>query len=80
MKNPCYDEVNHKDCPGRHTGCAVDCPAWAEYVRQRDAEYERRRAESDAKWAISNAIEKRVEHHCKHSIKQRSKRKRHYEN
>ena len=44
--NPCYDSVNKKDCPHRSTNCRVSCPKWKEYEQQRDAEYERRRADS----------------------------------
>lgn len=47
MKNPCFNEETRTDCPRRCSGCAVSCPDWAAYVKERDAEYERRKIESD---------------------------------
>lgn len=47
MKNPCFNEETRTDCPKRCAGCAVNCPEWAAYVKERDAEYERRKIESD---------------------------------
>ena len=32
--NPCYR------CTNRTTTCRLDCPQWAEYVKERDAAYE----------------------------------------
>ena len=37
MKHPCQ-----KDCPKREVGCAARCPEWAEYVKWRNKDYERR--------------------------------------
>ena len=42
MKNPCYNESTHTDCPDRHSGCGATCEKWAAYVAKRDAEYIRR--------------------------------------
>ena len=42
MKNPCYNESTHTDCPDRKPGCGATCEKWAEYVKARDAEYIRR--------------------------------------
>ena len=42
MDNPCYDKTTKTDCPKRHPGCGADCPDWAAYVVERDAEYIRR--------------------------------------
>lgn len=78
MKNPCFDEATHTDCPGRHSGCAVDCPAWAEYVRQRNAEYAKKRAESDAVSVILAGRAKRSRHYHKHSMKSRQRRNKYY--
>lgn len=38
MKQPCL-----RDCPRRNPGCGADCPEWAEYVKWRDKEYDRRK-------------------------------------
>ena len=53
MKSPCYNPETKTDCPDRSSGCAVTCPKWAEYVQERDAEYDRRKAETEAKATIS---------------------------
>lgn len=42
MKNPCYNESTHTDCPDRHSGCGATCEKWADYVKLRDAEYQQR--------------------------------------
>ena len=42
MKNPCYKKETRTDCPDRKPGCGATCEKWAEYVKLRDAEYERR--------------------------------------
>ena len=76
LHNPCYDEEKKKDCPGRHAGCAVDCPAWAEYVRQRDAEYAKRREEMAADQVLINGAYKRRTDWHKRGIKQRPRRKK----
>lgn len=47
MPNPCYDHINHKDCPRRRPGCAVDCLDWLLYVEKRDEEYLKRQSEVD---------------------------------
>lgn len=78
MKNPCYDEVNHKDCPGRHAGCAVDCPAWAEYERQRNMEYQKRHAETEARWAAETPAERRVDREHKNNMRLRTSRNKYY--
>lgn len=36
-KQPCS-----RDCKRRAAGCAATCPDWADYVKERDARYERR--------------------------------------
>lgn len=46
MKNPCYNESTHTDCPDRHSGCGATCEKWAAYVVKRDAEYKRRHRET----------------------------------
>lgn len=43
MNNPCYDRETKTDCPKRCAGCAGTCKKWADYVKARDEEYERRK-------------------------------------
>lgn len=42
MENPCYNTLTRTDCPNRSSGCAVNCPKWAKYVKERDENYEKR--------------------------------------
>ena len=42
IKVPCYDLLNDSDCPERHPGCAINCPKWIEYTRERNREYEKK--------------------------------------
>ena len=37
-----------KDCPDRKAGCLVNCQKWHDYVAERNANYEKRLAESRA--------------------------------
>lgn len=78
MKSPCYDVVNHKDCPGRHEGCAVDCPAWAEYVRARDEEYRQRRIKSEVDQAYYAGITRCKTDIAKRDMLRRRSRRRHH--
>jgi hypothetical protein len=48
VPSPCYDELTKTDCPRRHSGCAINCPEWAEYEKQREEEYRRRARELEA--------------------------------
>lgn len=52
MKNPCFNRETRTDCPKRKAGCAVDCPDWAKYVKERDEEYERRKILSEVNCTI----------------------------
>ena len=47
MKNPCYNKQTKTDCPRRCAGCAINCPDWAEYVKERDARYKAEAAERE---------------------------------
>ena len=58
MKNPCFNEETRTDCPKRHAGCAVDCPDWAAYVKERDEEYARRKNLSAVNCAMYNSRSK----------------------
>ena len=44
VQSPCFDRLNKIDCPERSENCHNDCPRWAEYVKDRDKEYQRRNA------------------------------------
>lgn len=78
MINPCFDEATKTDCPGRHAGCAVDCPAWAEYVRARNAEYEKKRIENDTKTFLMDGQARRSKKFHKRNINARQKRVKYY--
>ena len=39
---PCYDKINKLDCEQRSATCHSTCPRWAEYEKERDAEYRER--------------------------------------
>ncbi len=55
MKNPCYKKETRTDCTKRHPGCGATCKDWADYVAERDAEYDRRfRAKAQERHRISN--------------------------
>lgn len=46
VQSPCFDRLTKQDCPERCENCHNDCPRWAEYVKERDKEYQRRKAAS----------------------------------
>ena len=46
VQSPCFDRLTKQDCPERCENCHNDCPQWAEYVKERDKEYQRRKAAS----------------------------------
>lgn len=58
--NPCYDPVNKRDCPHRSVNCRVSCPLWKEYEEKRDAEYERRRADTDFTEGFNENVKRRL--------------------
>lgn len=60
---PCYNKETKTDCPRRTAGCAVNCPEWAEYLKERDEEYRRRAAESKVKGAVYGLESARVKEH-----------------
>lgn len=51
LKPPC-----DRDCPRREAGCGAACPDWAEYVKRRDQEYERRKDICKRSEAIADAV------------------------
>lgn len=76
MKNPCFNRETRTDCPRRHAGCAVDCPDWAAYVKERDAEYERRKIQFEVDSISYDGMRKAQARYIKREInRQRSKRK-----
>ena len=76
MKNPCFNEETRTDCPKRRAGCAVDCPEWAAYEKERNAEYERRRIQFEVDSISYDGIRKAKERYIKREMnRQRSHRK-----
>lgn len=59
MNSPCYDIETKTDCPDRKAGCAVECPKWAAYVEKRNADYEKRRAAAEARYALEDTMRRR---------------------
>lgn len=60
MDSPCYDVERKIDCPRRCAGCSVECPDWAKYVAERDADYDKRLAESTAKTSYYADVDRRM--------------------
>lgn len=60
MTSPCYDEKTKTDCPRRHAGCAVDCPKWADYIKERDEMYERRGNQMNARSSADSVAYRRM--------------------
>lgn len=58
-KAPCYNTETKTDCPRRCAGCAVDCPDWAKYVAERDAEYQKRKDEMGLRAVINDSYSRR---------------------
>lgn len=52
--NPCYN------CNERERECRIDCSAWAQYVKRRDAKYNdpKRKAETDYSGAVVDRMER----------------------
>ena len=50
-KNPCG-----KECPRRAVGCAVSCPDWAEYVKERNKDYEKRKEKCKQSEAVTDGF------------------------
>lgn len=60
MSHPCFDEKTKTDCPRRHGGCALNCPEWAAYEKERAESYKKRAYELDADRAIiGNAVDRK---------------------
>jgi hypothetical protein len=56
MKNPCYDATTKTDCPRRKAACAVTCPEWAAYLKERDKVYTARKEDNAIAETIINNI------------------------
>lgn len=52
MKPPC--KQGEKPCENRSPGCAITCPAWAEYLIHRAEEYKRRQYDRESAEAIAD--------------------------
>lgn len=72
--SPCFDVATRTDCHNRSESCRLNCPKWAKYVKERDKEYEQRRAEMPAKAAFLDMSDKRYKGMQKYRIHQRSTR------
>lgn len=76
MKNPCFNKETRTDCPKRCAGCAVNCPEWATYEKERNAEYERRRIQFEIDSISYDGIRKAQERYIKREMnRHRSHRK-----
>ena len=42
IQPPCYDTVKKMDCPERSRDCHTTCKRWADYVKERNSEYEKK--------------------------------------
>lgn len=71
MNPPCYDRINHIDCPRRHAGCAATCPEWAEYVKERDRDYASRKKTLDELQALGGVSEKRRSYSVREELRLR---------
>lgn len=76
MKHPCFNEETRTDCSRRHAGCAVDCPDWAAYVKERDAEYERRKIQFEVDSISYDGIRKAQERRLKKEMNRQRSRHR----
>lgn len=76
MKSPCYDVEKKLDCPRRHSGCAVDCPDWATYVKARNAEYSEKRHAYDVVYVLSEGKWKRDTNMSRKRIGDRSRKRK----
>jgi hypothetical protein len=61
-KSPCYDDITHTDCLGRHVGCRKTCTKWAEYEVAKHEEYAKRNEEFNGR-ALPNM--KRINAHTR---------------
>lgn len=52
MSHPCFDEKTKTDCPRRHAGCAVNCPEWAAWEKERAERYKQHARDLEADRAI----------------------------
>ena len=68
--NPCFDMITKTDCPDRKAGCAVTCPKWAEYEREREKEYHDRQVEYEVDRAIQDHRNKTYAAHLKKKSRQ----------
>lgn len=64
MKQPCA-----RDCPDRKAGCGTTCEKWQAYVKERDAEYEKRREMWEEKNMIFDGKTKFIRHNFTHRRK-----------
>ena len=74
IPNPCYDSKTKTDCYERHQGCAVDCPKWAAYAKEKDKYYAELKIKRAADSATQAVFEKRNEERRKALARDRRRR------
>ena len=74
MINPCYDKKTKTDCHERRCGCAVTCPKWAAYAKEKDEYYKKLKIKRDAEIATQIVFEKRSSDHIKALARDRRRR------
>ena len=67
-KCPCFDPSTKTDCPDRRARCAVECPKWADYVRDRNGMYDKIHAVKSGLNPVTEAFEGRVTKSLKQKI------------
>lgn len=75
MNNPCYDKVTGTDCPQRRSGCAVECPKWAQYVAERNAGYERYNLQRDIENGFYDSMRARNRMSMRNKMKETRRRR-----
>ena len=59
-RNPCYY------CENRTATCRLECPEWAEYVKERDADYEKAAHDKERMYGeYQQRVHDRIEKHTK---------------
>lgn len=76
MSHPCFDEKTRTDCPRRHAGCAVNCPEWAAWEKEREEVYRKRAMELEADRAIIGNASDRADARRKKWMAERPRRRK----
>lgn len=73
MDNPCYNKATKTGCPRRAPGCAVNCPEWAEYTKERESVYDARKKTLAHERDFGAISHKRVVQNAKRRLYNRSR-------